>query len=294
MSLTISDAEIEPFIHIAYRLAFHRVPDEQGLRDHTEALRKKKFSPLHFLHILEGCEEFKQLFGKATPMTPLHALHYSRVQLVKSLPKAQRIVDLGGGAANDPDGGLVLMGYRYPFESITIVEPPMAQRHEIYKDLAPGDPVQHDTGRGMIKYLYSSMADMSAIPSKSVDMVFSGESVEHVTRSDLELVFKEVNRILKPDGYFIFDTPNRAITEVQLRDSKDEFINPDHKYEYKHHELVEMLGRHNFKILEAKGLSWCPSVKATGSFDLNDLIHHYGFFDDIENCYLLYYKCQPG
>ena len=103
----------------------------------------------------------------------------------------------------------------------------------------------------------------------------------------------ELRRVLKPSGYFIFDTPNRAVTEIQQRGLPARFINDDHKYEYKHAELVEMLERHNFAIDEAKGLTWTPSARQSGTLDLMDMVRHFGFFDDLENCYLLYYRCRP-
>jgi len=293
MPSKLTDAEITELVQEGYVTILDREVDPGGLKTQTEALRSGQITPGGFLRALTASAEYGNRKLIKAPNAPLEALHHSRVQMVKSLPKAEVIVDLGGGSVQSADGGLVLMGYPYPFRSLTIVEPPQAERHEIYKHLAPGDPVQHMSRLGLIRYLYTSMADMAPIPTGSVDMVFSGESVEHVTRTDLELVFAEVHRILKPNGYFIFDTPNRAVTEIQLRGFAERFINPDHKYEYKHAELVEMLERHRFTIEEAKGLTWTPSARQSGTLDLGDMIRHYGFFDDIENSYLLYYRCRP-
>jgi len=293
MPTRLNATEIEEFIEAAYTAVLRRSADAAGLAHHHGKLSKGALSPGAMLRDMMLSPEYQRLKNKHLPLEALHALHFSRVQIVKQLPKARVIVDVGGGSEGNVDGGLMTMGYKYPFESITILEPPMAQRHAIYKNLAPGEPVEHMSHLGRIKYIYQNMADLSPIADDSVDLVYSGQSVEHVTQDDLEKVFQEVHRVLKPDGLFCFDTPNRDVTEVQLRGTDDYFINPDHKYEYKHHELKAMLERHNYHIDEAKGVTWMPSARSKGVVDLQEMVENYGFFDDIENCYLLYYRARP-
>lgn len=269
-----------------FKVALGRAPDPANERAYVSALVNGRLSPSDFLAELTRSPEYTP----RTPRLPLHHLHAARVTLVKSLPKADTIVDLGGGAQETAAGAMVLMGYPYRFDTLTIVEPPQADRHEIYRDVAPDDPVEYDTGRGIVRYLYTSMADLSVIPSGSVDLVFSGESIEHVTREDCERVLAEARRVLKPTGSLCFDTPNRAVTRVQVGD--DQFINPDHKYEYTHAEMLDAIRRNGLEVVEQKGVTWCPSAR-TGVFDPGDVIRNVGLFDDIENCYLLYYRCRP-
>lgn len=269
-----------------FRTSLGRGPTPDEERMYGGALTAGRLSPSEFLAELTRSSEY----DPRTPLSPLHALHAARVMMVKGLPPANTIVDLGGGADDTPVGAMVLMGYPYKFDTLTIVEPPQADRHDLYKNLAPGDPIEYDTGRGVVQYLYTSMADLSAIPSGSVDLVFSGESIEHVTREDCERVLAETRRVLKPTGRFCFDTPNRAVTRAQVGD--DLFINPDHKHEYTHAEMRGLLLRHGFEVEEQKGITWCPSA-AEGRFDLGEMTAHIGMYDDIENCYLLYYRCRP-
>lgn len=270
----------------AFRMALDRHPTPDEERMYGGALTAGRLSPSEFLAELTKSSEYEP----RTPPSPLHALHAAREVMVRGLPKADTIVDLGGGADDRPMGAMVFMGYPYRFDTLTIVEPPREDRHDLYKNLAPGDPIEYDTGRGVVQYLYTSMADLSPIPSGSVDLVFSGESIEHVTREDCERVLAETRRVLKPCGRFCFDTPNRAVTRVQFGDGQ--FINPDHKYEYTHAEMRDLLDRHGFEVEEQKGISWCPSA-AEGRFDLGEIMENIGVYDDIENCYLLYYRCRP-
>ena len=57
-----------------------------------------------------------------------------------------------------------------------------------------------------IEYHASDVTKMSFIPSHSVDIVISFETIEHVKNYDAFLI--EVKRVLKPDGRFIGSVPN--------------------------------------------------------------------------------------
>jgi SAM-dependent methyltransferase len=284
-ALPLGGHEASKLVWTGFRVAFGRTPDEDAERRYTAALTAGRLSASEFLTELTRSPEFA---NRHRPH-PLVALHAARLQLVKGLPKADTIVDLGGGAADSEAGALVLMGYPYRFDTLTIVEPPPADRHDIYKGVAPGSPRRFDTGRGVVHYQYSSMADLSGIPAGSVDLVFSGESIEHVSREDCVRVLEETRRVLKPTGWFCFDTPNRAVTRVQVGDEL--FVNPDHKHEYTHPEMRGLLERTGFEVVEQKGVTLCPSA-GTGAFDVNDLVDNVGLYDEIEDCYLLYYRCR--
>jgi SAM-dependent methyltransferase len=282
--------EVAKIVWNGFRISLDRAPRPEEEKTYTAALMAGRLSPSEFLSELTKSVEYAER-GGPRQASPLHYLHAARVMMVKMLPKAETIVDLGGGAHETPVGAMVLMGYPYEFDTLTIVEPPQAARHDLYKNLAPGDPVEFDTGRGLVKYLYTSLGDLSAVPSGSVDLVFSGESFEHVTREEGERVLAETRRMLKPTGSFCFDTPNRAVTRTQVGDR--EFINPDHKYEYTHSEMTDLLRRHGLEIVEQKGITWCPTARRTGRFDLGEMIANVGLYDDVEDCYLLYYRCRP-
>ena len=79
-----------------------------------------------------------------------------------------------------PYGALVLMGYPYTFDEIVIVDLPSEDRHELYQDDQRLTSV--DVAGGRVSYRYHSMTDLSSYPAASFDMVYSGESIEHITR----------------------------------------------------------------------------------------------------------------
>jgi predicted SAM-dependent methyltransferase len=282
------------FIRLGYELILGREPDPRGFADFQKRFRSEGMTRAEFRKALLYSAEFQRVrrhpeaFAGVT--YGLIALHESRTLMVRGLPTAEVILDLGGACEGQPEGALVVMGYPYAFGSLTIVEPPATERHDLYKGACRDEVQTCLTQRGEVRYLFRSMADLAPVPSGSVDLVFSGESIEHVTKEEAGRVFAEVRRVLKPGGSFCFDTPNRRVTRIQVGDRQ--FINADHKHEYTHSELMGMLERHGFTVVEAKGLNWVPESVRCGRFIEEELIANVGMFDDIEDCYLLYYRCR--
>lgn len=217
------------------------------------------------------------------------SLHFSRSVFVRSLPRARRILDLGGTALGSSQGAMVLMGYPYPFEELVVVDLPQDDRNELYKEDAERHVVE--TGLGPVHYHYHSMTDLSSYPDGSFDLVYSGQSIEHVPVSDADKVLAEVARVLRPGGYLGLDTPNARVCRLQ----QAEYIDPDHDYEYSHGEMVDKLHGAGFEILEAKGLNHAGRSLAAGEFSVSEVATQRGLFADIESCYLLGYVCRtPG
>ena len=179
------------------------------------------------------------------------------------------------------------MGYPYSFDSLLIIEPPPLMRHEMYKDI-PDLLDKVETDRGTVQYMYTSMADLSAIADHSVDLVFSGETIEHVSTEDCRKTLREVRRVLKNDGCFCFDTPNRTVTEIQMPSN---YINPDHKIEYRHHEMMDLLNEASLKVVEVKGITYMPKTHHSKVFHEEEMRDNIGMYADYESCYMLYYKC---
>ncbi len=214
------------------------------------------------------------------------SLHFGRGMFIRSLPRARRILDIGGVAVGVPHGALVLMGYPYRFDELVIVDLPSEDRHELYRTAE--EPRSVDTPGGRVTYRYHSMADLSGYASGSFDMVYSGESIEHVTRRQAEHVLAEVHRVLKPGGVFALDTPNATMTRLQ----QEAYIDPDHKYEYTHAELAAMVRGNGFVIERAQGINYGGESLARGTFDPVELATKRGLFDDVDACYLLAYVCR--
>jgi len=220
----------------------------------------------------------------------LASMHLSRCQFVRGLPPAAQILDVGGTDQGDPRGAMVTMGYPYAFERLVIVDLPPQDRHELYRH---GGVDRCDTALGPVEYRQHSMVDLSSFPDHSVDLVYSGQSIEHVQRSEGRALLGEVRRVLRPGGCFALDTPNGPIWRRRYPDA---LINPDHEVEYSHRELSTMLDDAGFEVVRACGLNYLgPAVAASEGFDEGEAARHVGVFEEITDCLNLAYVCRsPG
>jgi len=180
------------------------------------------------------------------------------------------------------------MCYPYDFEELVLVDLPPDDRHPLYQRPAVDGAVS--TSRGPVRYRYHSMVDLSRYDSSSFDLVYSGQTIEHVTEADADLMLKEIHRVLRPGGVFALDTPNGRACRLQ----QDEFIDPDHKIEYTAAQLEAKLVAADFRIDRSWGLNHVGASLASGTFSLEEAARNYGMFAEVADCYLLAYVCRAG
>lgn len=270
-------------LRLAYQVMLGRDPDPVGFSDFTGRLRSGAISRREIVHAIRASEEFQTRPFPASMLGP--SVHAGRGQFIRSLPPAQRIVDLGGTHLAAERGAMITLGYPYPFSELVIVDLPAGDRHAIYRSDDSLSEVA--TPLGPVRYRFHSMVDLSSFADDSVDLVYSGQSFEHVTPDDGMVVLKEVHRILRPGGHLALDTPNGRVTRLQ----QPEFIDPDHKVEYTWPELAERIQAAGFTIERAQGLNWGGRAAAEGRFDADAVAGHCGVYDDVENCYILAVVC---
>ena len=264
---------------MAYNVLLRRDPDPAAWDQYTGALADHLLSHDDMVDRIRTSNEFRVV---ARPRAAnLHgSLHASRCEFIIGLPRARRIIDLGGGHTSDARGALVLLGYPYEFEELVIVDLPPDDRHDLYKSERFDDGT---TDQGRVRYEYRSMVDLSFAEDASVDLVYSGQSIEHVPESVGDEVLAGAFRALRPGGYLAIDTPNGRLCRMQ----QDEFIDPDHDVEYTLEELRDKVVRAGFEIETVRGLNWGGPGVAEGRFDLGVLSANYGVFHAADECYLL-------
>lgn len=218
------------------------------------------------------------------PALHLFAIHRARVELIAAvLPAARRIVDLGG--ANAP---LHECGYAHCFDQLTIVDLPPADRHSEFANRI----VESGTSdKGPVRVLYSDMTDLSAIADDSIDLVWSGQSIEHVTRENALRTYREVRRILTREGSFCLDTPNALMTRLH---SPHALIHPDHKIEYTPAELTRDLVEAGLDIVRSLGVVAMPLTIKRGSIDYRDFLVGAGVMTDLSTAYIQYHECRKA
>lgn len=272
---------------MAYNVLLRRDPDEPAWSEQTAAIVEGRMTRGDMIDRIRCSSEYRT----SVPVGPasLHSsLHASRCEFIAGLPPARRIVDLGGGHTTDPRGALVVLGYPYDFEELVVVDLPPDDRHPLYhSDRFEG----RETERGRVRYEYRSMSDLSFAEDSSVGLVYSGQSIEHVSEADGDVVLKECMRILAPGAFLAIDTPNGLVCRLQ----QDSFIDPDHEVEYTLEQLREKVQRAGFAILTECGLNWGGPAVAEGRFDPAALAGNNGVYFDASSCYLLALLAQkPG
>jgi SAM-dependent methyltransferase len=270
----------EVAVRLTYEIMLGREPDPEGLKTFVGGLANGTYSLADMPQAVRASEEFQNFVRFQGHMLG-YSIHAGRSQFVKTLPRASRIVDIGGTHLARTEGALYWLGYPYPFEELTIIDLHPDERHAIYRAGLNPDRVQ--TPLGPVRYRYHSMTDLSAFADESVDLVYSGQSFEHVTPEDGQVVLKEVMRVLRPGGHPAMDTPNARVTRLQ----QEAFIDPDHKVEYTWPELEALLGDAGFVVERAQGLNLAVGSVESGTFDLDEVAGHSGLFDEIEACYIL-------
>jgi predicted SAM-dependent methyltransferase len=270
----------EDVVRSAYDVILGRPPDDDANDFYLEELRTRRLRPREVVDRLRTTDEYRA----RTPVgatTLLESLHLSRCEFIIGLPPARRIVDLGGAHTANPWGAMVLLGYPYEFDELTIVDLPGDDRHDLYKSSGVwGDT---HTPKGLVRYEYRSMTDLSFAHDETTDLIYSGQSIEHVTPDDAHKVVQEAFRILRPGGHFALDTPNAPICRLH----SPGFIDPDHKHEYTLDELVALLEEGGFEVPERKGLNLARRSRTEGTFDAAEIAAHHGVYADAESCYLL-------
>ena len=265
-------------VRMAFNVILDREPDVTGGSEYAAKLANGELSRHGVAQALAHSEEFR----RQVPIGDvLLSMHVSRSEFVAGLPRASRILDLGGTHQGMADGALVHMGYPYPFTRLVVVDLPVDQRHEIYQQGSQGATVASELGP--VEFAFHSMVDLSAYADGSFDMVYSGQSIEHVSESEGDTVMREVFRVLVPGGWFCLDTPNGPVW--RLRSAA--LMNDDHKIEYGAAQLQSMLESHGFVVAEAKGLNLMQHGVAARRFDEQEASAHPGVFAAIEDCLLL-------
>ncbi len=273
------------FVRLAYEILLRREPDDAGYRHYVACLRGGVMTRAEVLDELRGSMEFRE--SVVVPDLSV-SLHQSRCDFIRLLPPARRIVDLGGTHQQDQRGALVAFGYPYRFDSLTIVDLPPEQRHAVYAESTSSGTVA--TEKGPVTYHPGTMTDLSFLPDASVDLVYSGQTIEHVTEEVGDRVLAEVARVLVPGGWFCLDTPNGPVCRRQ----QASLINDDHEIEYSDAQLRAKLERHGFRVEVALGLNHLGRNVEHGGFDVDELVRNSGLYLDRENCYLLAYMARTA
>lgn len=223
-------------------------------------------SQAHWLSQLRALPDYQRDYLRVRPFV---RLHHARQAWVAGLPKATRILDIGGSSPSLPEGALIELGYAHRPSELIIFDKPPAEQFWGMPGYEQGAPRQFEWGQ--VRYIHGyaeDLLDNQALANEKFDMIFMGQVVEHIRIEGLPVVLRWIADHLAPGGQFFCDTPNRLITRVQMGDAV--FIDPDHKKEYQPSEIAQLMQEAGFHVTAQLGLLQMPHVVATQQFGRED------------------------
>ena len=161
-------------------------------------------------------------------------IHAERGRLLAALPKGAQTVCSAGCA-----GGWYFDWFESQYGPV--------ERHygvELYLEKPRDLP-------GNVVWITNSVSDMCDVPTGSVDLLFSGQNIEHLYYEDLLGFLLEASRVVGTDGYLCVDSPNRLVTQ-ELG-----YIQPQHVLELSREDIARLVEAAGFEIISTNGIWSC-------------------------------------
>ncbi|THF54002.1 glycoside hydrolase family 99-like domain-containing protein [Allorhizobium terrae] len=130
--------------------------------------------------------------------------HYHRYLIALDLVKNKHVLDIASG---EGFGSEILARHAKNVIGVDVSQDAVDHANEKY-------------ARDTLSFICGSATNIP-IESKSVDVVISFETIEHL--SDHALMISEIKRVLKPDGLFLISSPNKLVYSDQPK-----YKNPFH------------------------------------------------------------------
>jgi SAM-dependent methyltransferase len=102
-----------------------------------------------------------------------------------------------------------------------------------------------------VEWIPNTAGNMCDVESEVVDLVFAGQTIEHLWYEELAGFFIESARVLKPGGRLVFDSPNRRVT------TREHWNHPEHTVELIHEEAMELCRLAGFDMVRCVGHWLC-------------------------------------
>lgn len=212
------------------------------------------------------------------------AHHDARVELVtKVLPAAKRIIDLGGASDLAVQGALLSMGYPHRPDSLSIVDRPPERRTDYNPQIEQRNTLEHNGTR--INYVDADLSDLSSFADRSIDMVWSGQSIEHVSTEIGKKTIASCHRVLAKDGRLCLDTPNGRVARLA---SPHALLHPEHQIEYVPSHLISLIENEGFRVVKALAISPLPISARIGRLSRAEMIENRGLGADPTNGFSFY------
>ena len=115
-----------------------------------------------------------------------------------------------------------------------------------------------------VVWIPNSVSDMKDVQSGSIDILFSGQNIEHLYIDDMVGFFHEAVRVVKPGGHICIDSPNRLVTQ------EVGYTQPQHVLELSKDDIHRLLEASGFRITSTSGI-WSGRVNGRVISDITAL-----------------------
>jgi len=115
-------------------------------------------------------------------------------------------------------------------------------------------------------WIANTAGDMSGVAAASIDLVFAGQTVEHLWPGELAGFLAESARVLRHGGHLVIDSPNRHLTAPL------DYSHGEHTVELTPEEAVRLVGMAGFTVTRMAGI-WLtrdPRSLRVLPFDANE------------------------
>jgi SAM-dependent methyltransferase len=198
-----------------------------------------------------------------------HLLHELRTIQLRRLP-AQNKVLLSAGCAG-----------RWYFDWVEESCGPL--REHIGVELYSAQPSELPANAS---WVVASASSMPQVANSSVDIVFSGQNLEHLSAMDVVNFMLEANRVLPIGGLLALDSPNRLATEALG------WCHPEHTIEITSDEATKLITAAGFAIERKVGLWNCRDPRTnewlkldTGMGDFAATLDRVAAVNDLDSCF---------
>lgn len=99
-----------------------------------------------------------------------------------------------------------------------------------------------------VEWVVNTADQMTDVATGSVNVVFAGQTTEHLWADELAGFLLEAHRVLAEDGMVVIDSPNRLVT------SSMHWSHGGHTVELSAGEMVELLDLAAFEVIDVRGL----------------------------------------
>jgi SAM-dependent methyltransferase len=159
-------------------------------------------------------------------------LHDLRTRELKRLTPGASVVLSGGAAGN------------WYFDWFESHYPSPVSRHIAVEAFEP----KPDDLPSHVDWIAASLGDLGPVDSRSVDLAFGGQVIEHLWPDEIVGFLCASHRVLRPGGRLVLDSPNRRVTE------SIQWLHPEHTVEFAVDEIAELLELAGYEDVDLRGV----------------------------------------